>query len=302
MNDNPSENNSNLEHFTGSIGARLKSAREKLELTVVDVAKQLRLKPERIESLEKDDYEEMPNATFVKGYLRAYARLVNLSPEDILALFDELKPIPEIRTMPLTSKPKPASMQQKPMRLGVYLIGLTLAVLVAIWWNSITGNEPNAIANPNLPQPIKNEPTNNAAPQMSAVIQTQPVPTTPQAAPPVAPPQVAPPQTAQQATSPTTSVPSQNNNQAAAAATGVTPTEKPATTPNQSADNDASTSNNASTETENATAASDTSTTTKKSQSSRHRRQESDYYSDNDYHNRSRYSYSNNYDRDDSFD
>jgi cytoskeleton protein RodZ len=68
----------------GAIGARLKAAREARQLTAGAVAQQLKLDVSVIDALENDDRQHLPAPIFVQGYLRSYARLLEL-PEDELA-------------------------------------------------------------------------------------------------------------------------------------------------------------------------------------------------------------------------
>ena len=60
------------------LGARLKAAREARGLERKDVAQRLRLDEHVIEALEAGDPARLPARTFVRGYLRNYARLVGL--------------------------------------------------------------------------------------------------------------------------------------------------------------------------------------------------------------------------------
>lgn len=69
-----------------SAGKVLAEARERLGLSVAEVARQLRLAPRQIEALEADDHASLPGKTFLRGFLRNYARLVHLDPEPLLAL------------------------------------------------------------------------------------------------------------------------------------------------------------------------------------------------------------------------
>jgi cytoskeleton protein RodZ len=146
-NDFSSENIKNTTLDVNPIGPKLKNAREALRLTVLDIARQLRLKPECIEALENDYYADMPGATFVKGYLRAYSVLVNLSGDELIADFDRLKLMPERQTVILPPQKEPMSFRQKPVRLTVF-IGISLLVLIAIWWNVFSDKD----ATPPLPQ------------------------------------------------------------------------------------------------------------------------------------------------------
>jgi len=81
-------------------GQRLRTAREVLKLSIDQVAHHLRLDRKLIVELEADRYENMPCFTFTRGYLRNYARLVCLSPDELVVAFDNLaleeKPIKTI--------------------------------------------------------------------------------------------------------------------------------------------------------------------------------------------------------------
>ena len=71
-----------------SLGLRLKQAREQQGWTVEQVAAQLKLLPRMIESLETDNYAALPEAIFIKGYLRLYADLLALPTQELCAYFD----------------------------------------------------------------------------------------------------------------------------------------------------------------------------------------------------------------------
>ena len=69
-----------------SSGKMLTEARERLGLSVAEAARQLRLSPRQIEALEADDYASLPGKTFLRGFLRNYAKVLQLDPEPLLAL------------------------------------------------------------------------------------------------------------------------------------------------------------------------------------------------------------------------
>lgn len=66
-------------------GAMLRRERESQGLSVFDVARALRLSEKQITALENDDYARLPGRTFVRGFIRNYARLVQLDPELLMA-------------------------------------------------------------------------------------------------------------------------------------------------------------------------------------------------------------------------
>lgn len=70
-------------------GQRLKKARELRGLTVAQAAAELRLTARYLQAMEADAYKDLPEPTFVRGYMRRYAQLVKISPDDIAAKFDQ---------------------------------------------------------------------------------------------------------------------------------------------------------------------------------------------------------------------
>lgn len=66
-------------------GQRLREAREGLHLSRQEVARKLRLDADLIQALEDNDREALPAQTYLVGYLRSYARLLNLPVDSIIA-------------------------------------------------------------------------------------------------------------------------------------------------------------------------------------------------------------------------
>ncbi len=73
-----------LKPLSASAGQCLAAARQAQNFSVKDVAQRLNLATATIQALERDDYQHLPGSTFIKGYLRAYARLLNLESEEIV--------------------------------------------------------------------------------------------------------------------------------------------------------------------------------------------------------------------------
>ena len=65
-------------------GEYLRDCRLKNEWSLEDVAGDLNLKVRVIEGLESGDYSELPERTYIRGYLRSYARLLRISEDIIL--------------------------------------------------------------------------------------------------------------------------------------------------------------------------------------------------------------------------
>ena|SRR3990167_32387 len=71
-------------------GALLRQARQARRMTPEYVARELKLSLTWVNDLESDQYGRATAAIYVKGYLRAYARLVDLVEEEILAAFERM--------------------------------------------------------------------------------------------------------------------------------------------------------------------------------------------------------------------
>ena len=69
-----------------SPGARLAAERQAHGLTIEQVASQLNLAPRQIVALEADNYAALPGMVIVRGFLRAYAKLLKLDPVPLLAV------------------------------------------------------------------------------------------------------------------------------------------------------------------------------------------------------------------------
>lgn len=66
-------------------GALLRRGRESTGLSIDTVAQQLKLAPRQVRAIEDADFAHLPGRTFVRGFVRNYARLLHLDPETVLA-------------------------------------------------------------------------------------------------------------------------------------------------------------------------------------------------------------------------
>lgn len=66
------------------VGAILRQARERMGMTVEEVAGRLKFAPRQITALENGDFAQLPELTFVRGFVRSYARLLQLDDKPLL--------------------------------------------------------------------------------------------------------------------------------------------------------------------------------------------------------------------------
>lgn len=70
------------------IGSILTDAREEAGLSTAELAKVTRIPRASLFALESGDFETLPAPVFVRGFLRAYCREVDLDPSEVLSRYD----------------------------------------------------------------------------------------------------------------------------------------------------------------------------------------------------------------------
>lgn len=71
-------------------GEYLRQVRINQKRELADIAKALNIPEKTLAALEKDDYKLLPEATFIKGYYRSYAKLLKVDANNIIQRFDEI--------------------------------------------------------------------------------------------------------------------------------------------------------------------------------------------------------------------
>jgi len=71
------------------VGAALKSAREHSGMSLGEVAERLKLSIRQLQAIENDDFQQLPGATFVRGFVRNYARFLQLDPEPLMQALEQ---------------------------------------------------------------------------------------------------------------------------------------------------------------------------------------------------------------------
>jgi cytoskeleton protein RodZ len=69
------------------VGQRLRQARMARQLSIEEVAGQLHLQVRHLDALEQQDLSRLPGPSYICGYLRAYAKFLNLPSNEIVENF-----------------------------------------------------------------------------------------------------------------------------------------------------------------------------------------------------------------------
>jgi cytoskeleton protein RodZ len=117
-------------------GARLRQAREQMGLSQQAVAERLCLKVTTVREIEEDKANPALASTFLRGYIRSYARLVHVSEEELLPMMAKQAPIRASKVAPMQS----FSLGKRRKKRDGWLMGFTWLILFVVigltgaWW------------------------------------------------------------------------------------------------------------------------------------------------------------------------
>ena len=113
------------------VGQELAAAREAQGLALSDVAQALKFAPRQLEALEGEHFEQLPGATFARGMVRSYARLLKLDPEPLLQRIAVRIEIPDPNRLAARYH-QPVPFSDNARRWTWVYAGLSLGVLVLV--------------------------------------------------------------------------------------------------------------------------------------------------------------------------
>ncbi|MDV7105296.1 cytoskeleton protein RodZ [Vibrio sp. TH_r3] len=116
-------------------GDMLRSKREKLGISQEEIADRLRLRLSIIQSIDNNNYEFDQVATFTRGYLRSYAKAVQLDEKEVLASLNDLKEAQhsEQKMQSFSRQTKKAKHDSRIMKL-TWIIFVIIVGISSVWW------------------------------------------------------------------------------------------------------------------------------------------------------------------------
>jgi cytoskeleton protein RodZ len=131
------------------VGELLAHTREHAGLSINEVANRLRMSAKQIEAIERADYAKLPSGTFLRGFVRNYAKVVGLPPESALALLEQTHPdgvavratpvlAPAVESAPAAYQPRPEMLASAKARavLAIFLV-CCVAAVAWYWWEYV---------------------------------------------------------------------------------------------------------------------------------------------------------------------
>lgn len=130
-------------------GELLKNARVAKGLTQEEVAKKLNFLPIYIPALENEQFEPLHSVTFIKGYLRAYARFLGIDAEQVLYCFAQHHP--ELVKQETHAPVEVMRPEKQPggllFKLVTFLVIVALLAIIIMWWQSRTAESLPSVSN-----------------------------------------------------------------------------------------------------------------------------------------------------------
>lgn len=131
-----------IDDAQGKPGAQLAAERLQQGYSSEYVAGKLHLRVRVIELLEADEYHSLPEPVFIMGYLRAYAKLLSMSPEPLLATFNSLyKPESRPSEKALWQSRRETNKAEHAIRWLTGFFAAVVLAAVAMWWYTNKDNE-----------------------------------------------------------------------------------------------------------------------------------------------------------------
>lgn len=134
------------------LGVLLKAKRLEKKIAIGEVAERLKFTAKKIESLESGDYKGLPEPIFIKGFIKAYARFLEIDTDTLNPLLNQAFPaqVSKSAVGASTSENRDGlnfQDQQKPFRLPKWLplVGILIVIVIAIgFWQNKSSEQARA--------------------------------------------------------------------------------------------------------------------------------------------------------------
>lgn len=112
-----------------SVGQYLRRHRQAKRMSLEEVSRVIRVPVVTLQRIEADQFDELPGEVFVRGFLRSYARALELDPEDLLARYTTSRKVAWVTPLPLSS---PGGNPARTRRFGVAIAFVLLLILFTL--------------------------------------------------------------------------------------------------------------------------------------------------------------------------
>ena len=118
--------------MTENFGSYLKSERELRGVTLDELHSKTKIPVRHLRSLENNQFDELPEEVFIKGYIRSVAKIIGTQEDEMLSTYLDIK-----KTTPSINTNNSSTLNQKHSTLDpkfIFVLGLTILFLSGVVW------------------------------------------------------------------------------------------------------------------------------------------------------------------------
>ena len=120
-----------------NLGAKLREAREHRNLSVVSLARCLRLSPRVIDCLEANQVDQLPAPAYVKGYLHSIAKEIEIDSASLIAIYElQFRSEPPSLAEFGSRAPAQLTSDSNIIRRTTIALCIVMVLMVALWWRA----------------------------------------------------------------------------------------------------------------------------------------------------------------------
>ena len=114
--------------FEGTLGEFLRRERELRALSLEEISLTTRIPLRTLRAIEEDRFDELPGDVFIRGFLGAYARILEIDPQPLLSRYEEQFPQPSTPAFLMKSGSTP----DRGRRFGIAIAVVVLLILFTL--------------------------------------------------------------------------------------------------------------------------------------------------------------------------
>jgi cytoskeletal protein RodZ len=135
------------------LAALLRGAREDAGLSLQELAERTKIKVSTLEAMERGEFDRLPRGVFMRGFLRACARELNLDPVALVANYS-LETIAAPAPPPLPRLAQPDPLLAEPSALGRHWRPLAAGVAFLLFVFFLARDRPDSAGDSVAPRPV----------------------------------------------------------------------------------------------------------------------------------------------------
>ncbi|MBE0366333.1 RodZ domain-containing protein [Pseudoalteromonas aurantia] len=117
-----------------TLGYTLQVAREAAGFSIEEIAERLKLSPQQINQLERDDYDKLGPLTFIRGYLKSYCAILQLPAKETMGLFKSPEKQAVSKKMQSFSRRTEKEASDNRLMIISYVILIVTLGASGLWW------------------------------------------------------------------------------------------------------------------------------------------------------------------------